>query len=369
MQIAADSGATPGQPPRRKPPTGKSPAEKPEGKPVGKPSGIGLRFRTIHGHRHAFRMAGKGPTVLLIHGIGDSSETWADVMPQLAEHYRVIAPDLLGHGASDKPRGDYSIGAHANSMRDLLSVLGIERATLVGHSLGGGVAMQFAYQYPERTERLALVGTGGVDRQVTPVLRAATVPGAHLGLMALRLPGMRYPVTAAIWLMRALDTGLGLDAPDLLRVVDALPDAAARSAFIRTLRAVVDWRGQVGTMMDRCYLTQGMPAMLIWGGRDQVLPAIHAGLAHVSMPGSRLEIFENSGHFPFRCEPQRFVTVLRNFIENTAPADFSSEEWRRVPRPRRSAPRPSPEPTTIATDPCLIPLEPPTPTSSSPAIA
>ncbi|MGH3417963.1 MAG: alpha/beta fold hydrolase, partial [Actinocrinis sp.] len=288
-----------------------------------------LRYRTVHGYRRAFRMAGNGPAVLLIHGIGDSSETWAPIIPGLAQHYRVIAPDLLGHGHSDKPRADYSIGGYANGMRDLLSVLGIDRVTLVGHSLGGGIAMQFAYQYPERTERLVLVSTGGVGRQVTPLLRAASLPGADLLLSALNLPGMRSQIGWAVKLLQATGTRLGIDGPDVLRVVDALPDTEARAAFIRTLRAVVDWRGQVGTLLDRCYLTEGMPTMLVWGDKDPILPALHAGLAHVAMPGSRLELFPDTGHFPFHTEPQRFLHILRDFIESSEPASFAPERLAR----------------------------------------
>lgn len=300
-------------------------------------STIRLRHRTVHGYRRAFRMAGKGDAVLLIHGIGASSETWCDIMPDLARTYRVVAPDLLGHGESEKPRADYSLAAYANGMRDLLGVLGIERATLIGHSLGGAVAMQFAYQFPERCERLVLVGTGGIGRQVTPLLRAASLPGAQFLLQGLRLPTMRRQIEIAVKILQHLGNGLGVDAPDLLRVVDALPDAHARNAFIRTLRAVVDWRGQVGTMLDRCYLAQGMPTMLLWGGRDQVVPALHAGLGHVSMPGSRLEIFEDAGHFPFRSDPERFLQVVRDFIATTEPADYSAEQWRQMLRSRRPA--------------------------------
>ncbi|QNS06045.1 alpha/beta fold hydrolase [Streptomyces xanthii] len=311
-------------------------------------SQIRMRFRTVHGYRRAFRMAGKGRAILLIHGIGDSSDTWRDVMPGLARNYRVIAPDLLGHGASDKPRADYSLAAYANGMRDLLGVIGVERVTLVGHSLGGAVAMQFAYQFPERCERLVLVGTGGISRQVTPLLRAATLPGAELLMMALRMPTMRTQIGLAVKALQFLDTNLGVDAPDLLRVVDALPDGTSRNAFIRTLRAVVDWRGQVGTMLDRCYLAQGMPTMLVWGGRDQVVPAAHAGLGHVAMPGSRLEIFEDAGHFPFRTDPQRFETVLRDFIATTEPAQYSAEQWRRMLRTRKASARTT---STSRTDP------------------
>ncbi|MFC1407969.1 alpha/beta fold hydrolase [Streptacidiphilus sp. N1-12] len=294
-----------------------------------------LRHHVVHGHRRAYRIAGSGPAVLLIHGIGDSSATWAGLIPGLAEKHTVIAPDLLGHGASDKPRADYSVAAYANGMRDLLGVLGIERATLIGHSLGGGVAMQFAYQFPERTERLVLVSTGGVGREVNPVLRAVSLPGADLMLSSLKLPGARLQTHLFIQLMRLLNTDLGQDAPDLLNLVDALPDATARSAFIRTLRAVVDWRGQVVTMLDRCYLVRGLPTMLLWGSRDSVVPVRHAYHAHAAMPGSRLEIFEGAGHFPFHSDPRRFLEVVEDFISTTHPGDWSVEQWRDLLRDGR----------------------------------
>ncbi|MCX4815130.1 alpha/beta hydrolase [Streptomyces sp. NBC_01239] len=289
---------------------------------------LALQYRVVHGYRRAFRMAGKGPVLVLIHGIGDSSATWTDLIPDLARTHTVIAPDLLGHGASDKPRADYSVAAYANGVRDLLTTLGVESATLLGHSLGGGVAMQFAYQFPERTERLVLVSAGGVGREVNPVLRLVTLPGAHLALSALRLPGMRLQVGLTVGLMRLLDTDLGRDAPELLTLVDALPDETARSAFIRTLRAVVDWRGQVVTMLDRCYLTEGMPTMLLWGDRDSVVPVRHAYGAHEAMPGSRLEIFEGAGHFPFHTDPARFLSLVGEFTATTTPAHWSREHWR-----------------------------------------
>ncbi|MGW8724925.1 alpha/beta fold hydrolase [Streptomyces sp. NPDC055808] len=288
---------------------------------------VRLRHRVVHGYRRAYRTAGQGPPVVLIHGIGDSSATWAELIPGLARRYTVLAPDLLGHGASDKPRADYSVAAYANGLRDLLGVLGVERATLVGHSLGGGVAMQFAYQYPELTERLVLVGAGGVGREVNPVLRAATLPGAELALALLARPALRRPTRLVVELMRLLGTDLGQDAPDLLGLVDALPDARSRSVFVRTLRAVVDPRGQVVTMLDRCYLTAGMPTLLIWGSRDSVVPEAHAHRAHAAMPGSRLEVFEGAGHFPFHTDPARFLALVEDFIESTPPADWSPGHW------------------------------------------
>jgi pimeloyl-ACP methyl ester carboxylesterase len=277
--------------------------------------------------------------VLLIHGIGDSSATWKDIIPDLARNHLVIAPDLLGHGDSDKPRADYSVAAYANGMRDLLGVLGIDSVTLVGHSLGGGVAMQFAYQFPERTERLVLVASGGLGRGVSAVLRAATLPGAQAVFSALELPGARAAVSAAMGLLDVLGTDLGIDAADMRRVVDTLPDATSRAAFIRTLRAVVDWRGQVVTMLDRCYLVAGMPTLLMWGSRDAVLPVRHAHVAQAAMPGSRLEIFDGAGHFPFRSDPERFVKVLETFLNETSPSMFSQEDWRGLLRQGRSATR------------------------------
>jgi pimeloyl-ACP methyl ester carboxylesterase len=302
----------------------------------------GLRFRVVHGYRRAFRIVGSGPPLVLIHGIGDSSATWAPVIGELAKRHLVIAPDLLGHGSSDKPRADYSVAAYANGVRDLLGVLGVDRATLVGHSLGGGVAMQFAYQFPERTERLVLVGSGGAGPDVTPVLRAMTLPGAAMALHLLRLPGARLQVGAVVAALGVLGSGLGRDGQDLLRMVDALPDHTARAAFIRTLRAVVDWRGQVVTMLDRCYLTRGMPTLLVWGGRDAIVPVAHAHRAYAAMPGSRLEVFDEAGHFPFHTDPHRFVAVVEDFLATTRPATWSAEQWRRLLRAPAEAER-SPE--------------------------
>ena len=293
-------------------------------------------FRTIHGYRRAFRMAGSGPALLLIHGIGDDSSTWQEVIPHLAEKYTVIAPDLLGHGRSDKPRADYSVAAYANGMRDLLSVLGIDKVTVVGHSLGGGVAMQFAYQFPGKVERLVLVSSGGVTKDVHPVLRMVSVPVVSEVLKLLRIPGampaMRLAGSALSQLNQTpLRPGALLhDASDLVRILGGLPDPTACEAYLRPLRAVVDWRGQVVTMLDRSYLTEDLPVQLIWGDRDSVIPVGHAYLAHSAMPGSRLEVFRGAGHFPFRDDPMRFLKVVENFLDTTTPLQFDEESWRRL---------------------------------------
>ena len=287
-----------------------------------------VRHRTIHGHRRAYRMMGSGPALLLLHGIGDSSETWVPLMEELARDHTVIAPDLLGHGQSDKPRADYSVAAYANGMRDLLEVLGIDSATIVGHSLGGGVAAQLAYQYPDRCERLVLVASGGAGRDVSPLLRIAAAPFAEVALPVLQWPVGQLAAKAFIEVLRRSGTDLGRDAGELQRVFDGLPDRSSRGAFTRTLRSVVDWRGQVVTMLDRCYLADSVPVLLIWGNRDGVIPVDHGRLAHAAMASSRLSVFEGSGHFPHHSDPERFISELRTFETETAPAIHDRRRWR-----------------------------------------
>lgn len=293
-----------------------------------------LEFRTIHGYRRAYRIAGSGPALLLIHGIGDNSTTWSTVQSKLAQRFTVIAPDLLGHGQSDKPRADYSVPAYANGMRDLLSVLDIEKVTVVGHSLGGGVAMQFAYQFPQLVDRLILVGAGGVTKEVNIALRVASLPLGGEALALLRLPFV-LPALQAVGKAAGTvfgSTGVGRDLPDVLRILRDLPEPTASSAFTRTLRAVVDWRGQVVTMLDRCYLTESVPVQLIWGEQDVVIPVSHARMAHAAMPGSQLEIFRRSGHFPFHDDPDHFVEVVERFIDASEPAVYDQTALRELLR-------------------------------------
>lgn len=293
-----------------------------------------LHYRTIHGYRRAYRIAGSGPAILLLHGIGDNSTTWSTVQTMLAQRFTVIAPDLLGHGKSDKPRADYSVAAYANGMRDLLSVLDVERVTVVGHSLGGGVAMQFAYQFPQLVDRLILVGAGGVTKDVNVALRVASLPMGTEALALLRLPLM----LPALQLLGRVGgpllgrTRAGRDVENMLRILADLPEPTASSAFARTLRAVVDWRGQVVTMLDRCYLTESVPVQLIWGSHDSVIPVSHARMAHAAMPGSRLDVFDGSGHFPFHDDPDRFVEIVEKFIDGTTPAVYDQELLRTLLR-------------------------------------
>ncbi|GGO74652.1 alpha/beta fold hydrolase [Nocardioides deserti] len=295
---------------------------------------------TIHGHRRAFVKVGTGPALLLLHGLGCSHTTWEPVIDLLARRYTVIAPDLLGHGQSDKPRADYSLGGFANGMRDLLTVLGIEQVTVVGHSFGGGVAMQFAYQYPERTERLVLVASGGLGPEVTPAIRAVTTPGFHQVMGVLTLPGIRHVGKKGMQLMGALPSRHARDLGEMAEIYDSFKDPAARHAIRHVVRGVVDWKGQVVTMADRAYLTQEMPMAVVWGRDDTVIPVQHAGRAGELAPRSRVEIIPNAGHFPHKDHPERFAKLLHDFIKTSQPASYDRERVRQLLVDGRAEPTP-----------------------------
>jgi len=275
---------------------------------------------SIHGHRMAYREAGEGPVLLLVHGMAGSMETWNQVMPTLARDFTVVAPDLPGHGASDKLVGDFSLGAFASSLRDLLLALGHERATVIGQSLGGGVAMQLAYQYPERCERLVLIGSGGLGREVNPLLKVLTLPGSEI-LLKVACAG---PLRDALGAVGDLGSKLGLATSphmqELWRSYSSLGDNETRAAFLRTLRAVIDTGGQAVSAANRLHLAGEMPTLIVWGDADPIIPVEHAHAAHEGIDGSRLEIFPDVGHYPHCEDPEHFIAVLLEFIESTVPA-------------------------------------------------
>ena len=283
----------------------------------------------LHGHKVRFNIAGQGEPVVLIHGVAGRASQWDETMVQLAENHTVIAPDLLGHGESAKPRGDYSLGAFASGVRDLLIGLDIEGATVVGHSLGGGIAMQFAYQFPERCQRLVLVSSGGLGQEVHPVLRAATLPGSEL---VLPLIAHEKLLEVAALVPRALGK-IGLrTGPDIAEMASgyaSLSTAEGRAAFIHTVRAVIDPSGQRINATDRIYLASKMPTLIMWGRRDRIIPVEHAEPAHKGMPGSRLELFD-AGHFPHLDEPLRFARTLAQFFDETEPARLGTDEMREL---------------------------------------
>ncbi len=290
--------------------------------------GLEPRELTVHGHRVSYRTAGSGPVLLLLHGVTDSSQTWAPVTPSLARHFTLVAPDLLGHGDSATPRGDYSLGAHANGVRDLQTALGHQRVTVVGHSLGGGIAMQFAYQFPERCERLVLVSSGGLGREVHLLLRAAALPGADyvLPLLSSRhVVRVGRGVGAVLGRVRLRPSG-AIDA--LARGWAALDNQGSRQAFLHTVRAVIEPAGQRVNAGDRLYLAAALPTLIVWGERDSIIPLEHGRAAHAAMPRSRFVVFPGAGHMPHVDDPERFAAVLTEFCATTEPVQLAADHWR-----------------------------------------
>jgi pimeloyl-ACP methyl ester carboxylesterase len=295
----------------------------------------------LHGHRLIYRIAGQGPAVVLIHGMLNSSRHWERVAAGLADRYTVIAPDLLGHGDSTAPRGDYSLGAHAAGIRDLLAAIGVDRASIVGHSLGGGIAMQYFWQFPERTERLVLVSSGGLGPEVSPMLRTAALPPASWLLAA---ASDRRVLTGLARTARVLEDRGSSKAVYLQQAVRALRplgQPGAREAFVHTLRSVIDVHGQRVSARDRLYLLKSMPTLIVWGGRDNTIPIAHGHDAHAAIPHSTFRVLPKAAHFPHLEDPDGLAGVLGEFLASTRPASIDSEEWRaivsRAPRVRRAA--------------------------------
>jgi pimeloyl-ACP methyl ester carboxylesterase len=286
-----------------------------------------MKFLELHGDRVAYRDAGDGAeALLLIHGMAGSSETWRAVIPQLSKNYRVVAPDLLGHGQSAKPRGDYSLGAFAVWLRDLLDELGISRATIVGQSLGGGVAMQFVYQHPDYCQRLILISSGGLGPDVGWTLRLLSAPGAELILPVIA----PRPVLTVGNKLRTWFGAAGIQSPrgaELWNAYSSLSDAETRQAFLRTLRSVVDYRGQAVSALNRLHMAAELPTMAIWGDQDRIIPVDHAYAAQAARPESRLEVLEGVGHFPHVERPSEVADLIEDFIKTTSqPTDADERD-------------------------------------------
>lgn len=274
----------------------------------------------VHGIRVSYRSGGTGPAVLLIHGMAGSSSSWVPILEDLGRFATFVAPDLPGHGRTDKPRADYSLGAQASFLRDLLAVLGHERATVVGTSLGGGIAMQFAYQHPERCERLVLVGSGGLGEEVMPLLRTLSWPGAEYVMPVAFLPVIGRTAEGIAGVLSRIGFRPAPATVEMWRAYSSLSDPEARTAFVHTLRSVVDHRGQRVSAKDKLYLSADMPTMVVWGDSDPVIPVSHGHEAAEAIPGSRLEIMEGCGHFPYAEQPRRFASILEDFMASTDPA-------------------------------------------------
>jgi pimeloyl-ACP methyl ester carboxylesterase len=276
-----------------------------------------LKFIDIHGERIAYYDEGRGEVLLLIHGMAGSSQSWRELIPRLAERYRVIAPDLLGHGQSAKPRTDYSLGAFAVGLRDLLDELGVASATVVGHSLGGGIAMQFLYQHPDYCRRLVLISSGGLGPDVGLILRLLSAPGAELFMPIIApTPVLRVGNSVKSWL-----TSMGLRSPrgaEIWNAYSSFADRATRDSFLRTLRSVVDYRGQSVSALNRLKLKSDLPTLAIWGEDDTIIPVDHAYAALEARPDCHLEVMPGVGHFAHVEAPYEVFRLIDEFISSTS---------------------------------------------------
>lgn len=268
----------------------------------------------VNGHELHYVRAGDGPPLVFLHGVLGSHRVWAHLASEMAESHTVLAPDLFGCGDSARPMADYSLGGHAGVVRDLLDAHDIKEVTLVGHSLGGGIAMEFTYLFPERVRGLVLVASGGLGREVNLLLRAPTLPGAEWLL----------PVVASGFARRqgnALRRGLKMvgvrgstDVAEAWHGFEQLADSDSRRAFLATIRSVV---GPDGQRVSAAELLPKMkvPAMVVWGDRDRLIPVSHAKAAVDHMPDAKLIIFEGAGHFPHLDQPDRFAALMWEFTQ------------------------------------------------------
>ena len=285
---------------------------------------IELKYLDMHGERIAYLDEGSGEAIVLLHGLAGSSETWRSLIGPLSRKYRVVAPDLLGHGNSTKPRTDYSLGALSVLIRDVLDELGITRATFVGHSLGGGIAMQFVYQHPDYVQRLVLINSGGLGPDVGMLLRLASLPGAELVLPVIAAKRLLAPGERVWSLMRKA----GIESPrgeEMWRHYRSLSDGPTRQAFLRTVRGVIDHRGQAVSALNRLNTRMNFPVMAIWGDRDAMIPVAHAYAAQQIRPDVRVEVLTDVGHFPHAERPGEVAELIEDFIASDPVAEPLSE--------------------------------------------
>ena len=294
----------------------------------------------LHGHQVVYRIAGSGPPVVLVHGMVNSSRHWRPVAMRLAERHTVIAPDLIGHGDSATPRGDYSLGAHATVIRDLLSALGIEprhdgRALARRRRRDG---LLLAVPAPRRAARRWSPAAGSGPRS-RPLLRSVALPGAA-ALISLagadRVTGGLERAGAAL---RERGSGLGVQLQAIARALRPLGGPGAREAFVHTLRAVIDARGQRVGATDRLYLLEAVPTLIAWGERDRTIPIEHGRAAHAAVPHSRFVTLPGAAHFPHIEAPEALAATLLDWIAQTEPATLDDAAWHDLLR-RRAAVRP-----------------------------
>ena len=257
---------------------------------------------------------GGGTPLLLVHGVGSSRDTWTEVIEGLRAAGRaVIAIDLLGHGESGQGNGDFSLSANASGMRDLLDHLGIDRAHVVGHSLGGGVTMQFQYLFPQRVASVTLVSSGGLGNEVSVGLRAASLPGSEVVISAItsdRVIG---------WCRSLNEKGVGGNvlSERSIEKLQRLKCKSRQRAFLSTVRNVVGPSGQLVNAVDKfSAITDPSELLIIWGDSDAILPLTHGVRAHQLLPGSRFVVVPDAGHHPHEEDPDLVAAAILQHVSD-----------------------------------------------------
>ncbi len=268
-----------------------------------------LEVEGVSLHWLAAGEASERPPVVFLHGLNNSCASWSAVAPLLSADREVLIPDLPGHGDSGRPDASYELAWHARVVARWMQAIGIERADVVGHSFGGGVAQMLLLEGAERVRRLVLVASGGLGREVGWWLRLASLPHVveHLGQPFMAL-GTRLA-------LRGSDHGIPRE--EITRLSRQNAQAGTARAFARSVRDVIDWRGQRRHFLQRAReIAQLPPVLVLWGERDAIIPVEQGRQFAALLEGARFQSFEGSGHYLHNERPAVVADLIRNFLDD-----------------------------------------------------
>ena len=288
-------------------------------------SGLTRKFATVCDHRMSYVTGGSGPPMVLLHGLGANCFTWRFTLPTLTQHNTIYAPDMFGCGESDKAGMDYSLDAMADYVNGFMEAVGLHSAIFVGHSLGGGITMQYCHRHPGHAERIVLVSSGGMGRDLHWLLRISTLPGANSVIGAMADPRTRLPQISRTMEQRRMQQLAQEFDPNTPTMLDRFQSYETRQAFLGMLRGVGGLQGQRVSALD--HLTElTVPVLLIWGARDGTIPVSHGKQAASIIPLAHLEVLPNCYHRPQIEAPQKFCELVLNFLQSDIWPPVGSEQ-------------------------------------------
>jgi 4,5:9,10-diseco-3-hydroxy-5,9,17-trioxoandrosta-1(10),2-diene-4-oate hydrolase len=249
-----------------------------------------------------------GKTVILLHGGGGYLELWQHNIFELAKHHRVYAFDMVGAGRSDKPAAAYTFEFMAQFTRAFMKALDISQASLIGTSAGGGVALTVARDFPELVERLILVGSAGLGKEISFLLRLTTLPGFGRLLRSPSKAGVAMLYKQAVYDSKLITAEM----VEEFYQMAMLPGAA--KATLNVGCSNFNLWGQFYQSLVASLQTITTPTLIIWGRQDPMVPVSHAQKAAKLMPKAQLEIFEACGHWSPIEQPQKFNQRVLEFL-------------------------------------------------------